>query len=709
MPLTLFYLISIGLLLIVTFLYLLVRVRNRQQQNTLTRVDRWLSRMLPLDHSAVETFVPTMAVRELMVLLLVGGLLLVWMGLSIYRVVTPTEALWVGVLSGLGVLFFLFAGQTAVSQKMPGWLIRPLTAVGRYFALHPWQVVSLLMAVLFAWMARLAAGDRLVAYNAAISIAAWLASLILLFVGGYERRSETAVTHPMRRWEWVAVGLLFALALALRAYNTTEFPANFSGDEGSASLAAVEFAQGNINNLFTTGWFSFPSFYFWIQSLGIDLLGRTVPAVRLISALAGALAVVATFWLARSLFDRQTAVFSAFYLAVSHYHIHMSRLALNNIWDSFFGALAIYGFWDGWHTGRRNSYLWCGFSLGLGLYFYVSVRVLPVLFLLWAAFALLRHPAKFWQRLPGMILAGWVSLVTFLPLGLYFYKFPNEFQAPLNRVAALGEWLEAAMAAQNQTAVQVIAGQMWLATKGYVIEPLQFFYDPGAPLLLTAAATLFLVGLLWGVWHFDLRYLLIGLPLVAAIISNGLSQSTPAAQRYVLAIPFVAVFIGVPLGQMARWIDQYWPEQRWLAVLITGVLMASVSVQDVRYYFVDIKDTFVFGGNNTLLATEIAEYLQHHPTSGQTVYFFGFPRMGYYSLSTIPYLAETMRGQDVVDPLGEPPLWSTDEPSLFIFLPERAGELRFVKETFPEGEERPFVGRDGMPLFTAYEINQPAE
>ena len=105
-----------------------------------------------------------------------------------------------------------------------------------------------------------------------------------------------------------------------------------------------------------------------------------------------------------------------------HYHIHFSRIALNNVWDSFFGAVAIYGFWDGWQNGRRMSYLWCGLSLGIGMYFYVSIRVLPVIFLLWSLAAFIWKRKQFLERLPDLILTAVSATLIALPIGIHFYK-----------------------------------------------------------------------------------------------------------------------------------------------------------------------------------------------------------------------------------------------------------------------------------------------
>ncbi|MEZ4517160.1 MAG: hypothetical protein R3C44_10090 [Chloroflexota bacterium] len=50
------------------------------------------------------------------------------------------------------------------------------------------------------------------------------------------------------------------------------------------------------------------------------------------------------------------------------------------------------------------------------------------------------------------------------------------------------------------------------------------------------------------------------LPLLAAIAANAISQDSPASQRYVLAMPLVAIFIALPLGQAVKWVREARPQ-----------------------------------------------------------------------------------------------------------------------------------------------------
>jgi hypothetical protein len=194
--------------------------------------------------------------------------------------------------------------------------------------------------------------------------------------------------------------------------------------------------------------------------------------------------------------------------------------------------------------------------------------------------------------------------------------------------------------------------------------------------------------------------------MVAVIILSGLGQDPPAAQRYILSMPMVAVLVALPLGLVVKWLRGLWPDYgRWVMVAVTAVMLWVVAV-DLDFYFVRAYGYFVLGGINTETATDVAHYLQDRDTPQQTVYFFGFPRMGYYSLGTVPYLVSEAVGIDVpAEPITTQPEWVLNGPTIFIFLPERLGELGLVQRTYPNGSYREFFSDvNGQMLFASYEV-----
>jgi 4-amino-4-deoxy-L-arabinose transferase-like glycosyltransferase len=637
--------------------------------------------------------------------LLLGGFLLVLMGQAIYAEIFPPKRWPVYLLILAGLAAFAIAGILIAQKRLPGWLARPARRIADFFSITDGQLVLLLFSPCFALMAGLAAGEKLLALNLPISLGAWLLALASVVVGGY-RRGESAIKDFDRRDLLLATGL-FLTAFLIRAAAIGEIPPTLSGDEGSAGLVAVRFLSGEADNVFTVGWFSFPSLYFALQSIGILLLGQTIAGLRIISAFGGALTVAALYLLVRTMFGRTSALLASVFLAAFHYHIHFSRIGLNNVWDGFFAVVCAAGLGHGWKSGRRSSFLISGLALGLGQYFYASIRILPLLLLIWAAAAFLFDRETFRRRFADLVMAAFVAFVVALPLLLFFQQHPDEFNAPMERVTVLSGWLEQRSLEENTTGELVILDLMADTALGLTHLPLRQLYDPGSPLLLAGAAGLFLLGLIWAATHPDLRYLLILLPVAGIIVLGGFSFGAPSSQRYVIVAPMVAIILTVPLVEIARWLAKEWPRLRYVALAGAVLVMTWIVVADLRYYFDEVYETYVLGGLNTQVATSVAGYLNEQDPAPE-VYFFGFPRMGYYSLSTIPYLAPEVEAQDVMEPLTAPPEWPLTRPTTFVFLPEREEELRYVESAYPGGSTyRATRPGDGLLLFAAYEAPFP--
>jgi 4-amino-4-deoxy-L-arabinose transferase-like glycosyltransferase len=642
--------------------------------------------------------------RLLISVLLVGGLILVVMGQAIYKTVLPHNRWLVILLMLIGLGSFGLAAHLTARQQPSKWPRKPVRNATRFLGVSAGQLALLLFAPCFSLMAALAAGEKLEAHSFPISLIAWTIAIAAVLFGGYRKGGSDL--YQVKRYDiWISIGL-FLIALILRAINIDSMPSTLSGDEGSAGLVATRFLNGQADNLFTVGWFSFPSLYFAVQSLGILALGQTAAGLRITSAFAGSLTVVAVYWLGRTLFNRTTAVMAAFFLAAFHYHIHFSRLGVNNIWDGLFIAVVLVTLWHGWKSGQRVSFLISGFALGFGLYFYVSFRVLPLLLFVWAGMAYLLDRQTFKRRFADLILVVVVAFVVVLPLLFFYQQHPSEFNAPLQRVSIFNGWLDQAVASEGKPAVFVVWDQIARSALGFTHLPLRHWYNPGVPLLLAGGASLFILGILWSLIQFNLISVMLLLPLIAVIVAGGLSQDAPASQRYIIATPIVAILIALPLAQTASWLQSVWPGYRRLFVGGLALVMMLIIISNLRYYFFDVYDHYVLGGFNTEVATAVAHYLDEQDPEGEA-YFFGFPRMGYYSLSTVPYLVPDVKANDILDPLTANPDWQLSNPTTFIFLPEREGESQFVEDAYPRGVKRHVRNEEGTLLFIAYEATGP--
>ena len=162
---------------------------------------------------------------------------------------------------------------------------RPLRQRLALYRLAWWQWLSLGLALFFAAVTAWAAGDSSLMLRPSLAPVAWLMCIGWVVAGSWDFAAPRAAAV----WRLALVTLALVLAaLLVRAVNTSHIPVVLSGDEGAANRWAVKFITSEINNLFYVGWYEFPSLYFFIQSVFINLWGQTTAAIRFPAALAGA-------------------------------------------------------------------------------------------------------------------------------------------------------------------------------------------------------------------------------------------------------------------------------------------------------------------------------------------------------------------------------------------------------------------------------------
>jgi len=206
------------------------------------------------------------------------------------------------------------------------------------------------------------------------------------------------------------------------------------------------------------------------------LLGRTVLAIRLPSAIAGALTIPATYWLVREMLGRRAAWMAALWLTAFHQHVFFSRVAYNNIFDGLFLALSAAALYRGWRQNRRIFFQLAGLAVGVSLFFYTTSRLIPILLALWCL-SLRRIQADSHSRL--------------------YAHHPDSLLFTASRVSMLVPgWLGPAAEALGTTPLGLILEQTWITLLGLGVAALQgVYYDPGVPMLFGISLPLILLGL----------------------------------------------------------------------------------------------------------------------------------------------------------------------------------------------------------------------
>lgn len=518
--------------------------------------------------------------------------------------------------------------------------------------------------------------------------------------------------RPGRIIEGAALLLLLAAALAVRAYDLEHIPANLGGDEGIWGLEGLAMLDGRMANPFATRWFSFPSMSFLAWGVGMRVFGETVAGLRMLSALIGMAAVLTTFLLARALWGRHVAWSAAVLLAFSHYPLHYSRLAYNNIADAFLITLALWLLVRGARSGRAIHGALCGGVIGLGWYGYFGARLIGLVVALCVLWGWVRV-RSFWSRYGCLVLAAaTAALVVAGPLLFYYAAYPDMLAARARQVSIFASgWLASEQAVTGRSAVSLLGEQFWKAISAfnYTVDP-TFIYRPGVPLLDLVSGLLFVVGLLWTLARLrNPANALLALWFWLAVVTGWvITENPPASQRLVIAAPAAALFASLGLDWLVGWGARLWSGGRlwWLVVRMT--VLASIAGANLYFYFAVYTPTRVYGNPTAEIATELARYLERHD-DGYEVYFYAPPVM-YWDFGTLRFMARDVEGMDVFpSESGETsPLIDATRGARLVFLPHRLGELEAIRARYPNGLETPmFSTADGRLLYVLYEVPPP--
>ena len=407
-----------------------------------------------------------------------------------------------------------------------------------------------------------------------------------------------------------------------------------TGDEGSSGTAAASFISGEWNNIFITSWFSFPSLFSFLQSLSIRMLGHTTEALRLVSAIAGALTVGCVYLVGRRLFGPRAGTFAALILAALHFHIHFSRIGLNNIWDGLWFTLGVGALCIGWDFNKHWGYLIAGLALGFGQYFYVSSRGLFGVLLAGLVFALVSQRQRLKEALPSIVLMLVAATVVILPLAAFYIEQANQYLAPMARVSFLNS-IQQSVQLSGEPAWLILFKRFAAGMQAYTVTPVAFWYQPETPILRPVFAAFFYLGaVILLLKHEDSRSLLLLLLLwlLSFGVIAGLSDSAiPAAQRYVAAAPACALLAGLGLHGTTEMLETLWQKYRRVFARFSVLLLVAAMTSDVYFYYVDYYDKDLRNNmrSDGMVAQHVADLVMDKLEGTQVAFLNQSGGMGY--------------------------------------------------------------------------------
>ncbi|MGD2057505.1 MAG: glycosyltransferase family 39 protein, partial [Anaerolineales bacterium] len=350
---------------------------------------------------------------------------------------------------------------------------------------------------------------------------------------------------------WVLIPVLFGLLL--RTISLETIPAGLHPDEVTTTDFTIRHIfppQGQTFYPLRSGPYSQPGLYYYLIYISLQIFGRTFTALRVPGVIAGTLAILATYAMIATRDDRRTALFAAILLSGFHFHLHWSRLALNNVWDTLWIPLVLAAFAWGWHSRWSGGAVIAGLALGISQYFYVGSRIalllLPVLIIrLW-------HERSDYRELlvhSGKLLA--VAAAAAIPLFIFALDNPDLF---LSR-ATINWTLPRMIGEQSQLSVGetilALGHQAWISFAGFFsFSDYTAFYKPGVPFLLGLSGIFFLAGILLAIYQ--RRVLLLVWLGITIFFGAFLIPGPPGTSHIIPAVPAMIWLVTLPLSEMYR-------------------------------------------------------------------------------------------------------------------------------------------------------------
>jgi 4-amino-4-deoxy-L-arabinose transferase-like glycosyltransferase len=527
-----------------------------------------------------------------------------------------------------------------------------------------------------------------------------------------------ALGSRQARYLLLALVAIVLIGVFFRTYRLAAVPAEMTSDHAEKLLDVNDVLKGQRPIFFprNTGREGF-QFYLTAALISLTPLTLSHLALKAGTAIFGILTVPLTYLLGRELYGRHVGLLAAFFLAISHWHVAITRVGLRFPFTAAFATPALFFLLRALRSNRRNDWLAAGLCLGLGLHTYTAIRIVPVLFVLLilmkSAFDLIVRwrgdgnrngeatalSLSFWHN---GLLGAVAAILVFLPLLRYMQDDPGSF------------WYRATSRATGSLS----AAEQWRRFWSNTVDALLMFNYrgdvvpantiPEAPVLGLVSGGLFVVGCAYLLWRLLARrerqaaYVLVSIfvLLLPSILSLAYPGENPSVVRTGGAPPFVMIAVAIPLVVAGKRLIEISGRQILGPLLLGGLLLGGVATADnYHWYFVEYDAHYRLSAWN---ASEIGAVVREYVDNGGTfeeVYHVPYPH--WVDTRNIGITAGNIEWRNAVLDLSELESHAA-EPGrrLYVVHPSHSVALQLLHSLYPHGElthrtsERP--GKDYM-------------
>lgn len=403
----------------------------------------------------------------------------------------------------------------------------------------------------------------------------------------------------------IIAAIFFFLGVFFRVFNFAQVPPSLNWDEASHGINAYlisqtlkdEWGQFMPTIFRAYGDYKLPT-YIYLTAIAVKIFGLNDLSVRLVSMLAGFLAVIGIGLVSVRVFTdykgeekKALSVISMCILAIMPWHVFLSRVALEANLSLTFIIFSIYGL-----LGKRSIDKFLGwFLLGISIHTYNSARVVALIVAaifffidiykkkntsgIWGklVFALLLIP-MLWQILSGSGLARYDKLSLWTNVDRYIVETSRntqDFPQVVEKIVFNKYTYVLSRVVKNY--ISYFSPSFWYQKD----DPQSQFSIPGMPMWGLTVMTLFFAGLV--LMNAKQRVVAI-LAILICILPAALTNSPAQALR--------PLYLIIPLTLVSSYALVYLYSKNKIFFVLTMVIMLIESGRYFNVYFNDYSKSY---------------------------------------------------------------------------------------------------------------------
>ncbi len=350
--------------------------------------------------------------------------------------------------------------------------------------------------------------------------------------------------------EIVGVAAITAVGFWLRYGDLLGLPAEVHGDEAACGIEARRVLRGSVPNLLSVGWYDIPYLSFALSAGAMRIFGDDLFGLRMASVVQGVASIPVLYALIRRLFTVRIAALSAAWLALSHWHIHFSRIGTDYLQASFAALLTLWLLVRADRGGRAIDWIGAGLCLGFALSVYPAGRVTVVVVAVYLISERWRDAGNVRHHQRGVAMLVFTALAFVAPTYAYMARLPGALSSRTQDVLVLSErnLQHTYQATETDDVPHVLALQLANSLAAFNWRgDRSMQHGHRAPLLDFWSGPIFAIGIIaFSLLALRRRYILITAWFWSSfVLGSVMTVDAMFSPRMIVAVPTIPVFIAL--------------------------------------------------------------------------------------------------------------------------------------------------------------------